>query len=308
MQFKKPKFWDKNRQTIFSLILFPLSIIVYFVAKLKRLKKGKKFKFPIICIGNVYLGGTGKTPISIEIFKILSSINKKPVFIKKFYPYIHDEINILNKIGPVISEKSRIKSLKSIDNSNYEVALLDDGFQDTKFLKDLSIVCFNENNWIGNGNIIPSGPLRESLDALKYADCIMIKGKKDQKKERQLLNYNKKLQFFYFDYNIEIDNSIREKKVIAFAGIGNPESFFELLTEKNLNVIKKISFPDHHKFTNNDLDKIINFANENNAVILTTEKDYERLEHKYKSLIYFTKLSVKIEKFDVFKNLIKEKI
>ena len=308
MQFKKPKFWDKNRQTIFSLILFPLSIIVYFVAKLKRLKKGKKFKFPIICIGNVYLGGTGKTPISIEIFKILSSINKKPVFIKKFYPYIHDEINILNKIGPVISEKSRIKSLKSLDNSNYEVALLDDGFQDTKFLKDLSIVCFNENNWIGNGNIIPSGPLRESLDALKYADCIMIKGKKDQKKEIQLLNYNKKLQFFYFDYNIEIDNSIREKKLITFAGIGNPESFFELLTRKNLNVIKKISFPDHHKFTNNDLDKIINFANEKNAIILTTEKDYERLEHKYKSLIYFTKLSVKIEKFDVFKNLIKEKI
>ena len=308
MQFKKPKFWDKNRQTIFSLILFPLSIIVNFVAKLKRLKKGKKFKFPIICIGNVYLGGTGKTPISIEIFKILSSINKKPVFIKKFYPYIHDEINILNKIGPVISEKSRIKSLKSLDNSNYEVALLDDGFQDTKFLKDLSIVCFNENNWIGNGNIIPSGPLRESLDALKYADCIMIKGKKDQKKERQLLNYNKKLQFFYFDYNIEIDNSIREKKFITFAGISNPESFFELLIRKNLNVIKKISFPDHHKFTNNDLDKIINFANENNAIILTTEKDYERLEHKYKSLIYFTKLSVKIEKFDVFKNLIKEKI
>ena len=308
MQFKKPKFWDKNRQTIFSLILFPLSIIVYFVAKLKRLKKGKKFKFPIICVGNVYLGGTGKTPISIEIFKILSSINKKPVFIKKFYPYIHDEINILNKIGPVISEKSRIKSLKSLDNSNYEVALLDDGFQDTKFLKDLSIVCFNENNWIGNGNIIPSGPLRESLDALKYADCIMIKGKKDQKKESQLLNYNKKLQFFYFDYNIEIDNSIREKKFITFSGIGNPESFFELLTRKNLNVIKKISFPDHHKFTNNDLDKIINFANENNAIILTTEKDYERLEHKYKSLIYFTKLSVKIEKFDVFKNLIKEKI
>ena len=308
MQFKKPKFWDKNRQTIFSLILFPLSIIVYFVAKLKRLKKGKKFKFPIICIGNVYLGGTGKTPISIEIFKILSSINKKPVFIKKFYPYIDDEINILNKIGPVISEKSRIKSLKSLDNSSYEVALLDDGFQDTKFLKDLSIVCFNENNWIGNGNIIPSGPLRESLDALKYADCIMIKGKKDQKKERQLLNYNKKLQFFYFDYNIEIDNSIREKKFITFAGIGNPESFFELLIRKNLNVIKKISFPDHHKFTNNDLDKIINFANENNAIILTTEKDYERLEHKYKSLIYFTKLSVKIEKFDVFKNLIKKKI
>ena len=261
MQFKKPKFWDKKRQTIFSLILFPLSIIVYFVAKLKRLKKGKKFKFPIICIGNVYLGGTGKTPISIEIFKILSSINKKPVFIKKFYPYIHDEINILNKIGPVISEKSRIKSLKSLDNSNYEVALLDDGFQDTKFLKDLSIVCFNENNWIGNGNIIPSGPLRESLDALKYADCIMIKGKKDQKKERQLLNYNKKLQFFYFDYNIEIDNSIREKKFITFAGIGNPESFFELLIRKNLNVIKKISFRDHHKFTNNDLYKIINFAN-----------------------------------------------
>ena len=81
MQFKKPKFWDNNRQTIFSLVLFPLSIIVYFVAKLKRLKKGKKFKFPIICIGNVYLGGTGKTPISIEIFKILSCNRLKSLFL-----------------------------------------------------------------------------------------------------------------------------------------------------------------------------------------------------------------------------------
>ena len=308
MRFKKPKFWDNNRQTTSSLVLFPLSLIVYFVTKLKRLKKGKKFKFPIICVGNIYLGGTGKTPISIEIFKIINSMNKKTVFIKKFYPYLNDEINILNKIGPVISEKSRIKSLRSIDNSNHKVALLDDGFQDTKFLKDLSIVCFNETNWIGNGNIIPSGPLRESLDALKYADCIMIKGKKNQKKENQLLNYNKKLKFFYFNYNIEIDNSFRGKKVIAFAGIGNPESFFELLTEKNLNVVKKISFSDHHKFTNNDLDKIIKLAKENNAIIFTTEKDHERLEHKYKSLIYYTNLSVKIEKFEVFKNLIKEKI
>ena len=308
MRFKKPIFWDNNRQTIFSLVLFPLSVIVYFVTKLKRLKKGEKFKFPIICVGNIYLGGTGKTPISIEIFKIIKSMNKKTVFIKKFYPYLYDEINILNKIGPVISKKSRIESLRSLDNLNHEVALLDDGFQDTKFLKDLSIVCFNETNWIGNGNIIPSGPLRESLDALKFADCIMIKGKKNQKKEKQLLNYNKKLKFFYFNYNIEIDNSIKKKKVIAFAGIGNPESFFELLKEKNLNVIKKISFSDHHKFTNNDLDKIIKLAKENNAIIFTTEKDHERLEHKYKSLIYYTNLNVKIEKFEVFKNLIKEKI
>ena len=71
MKFNKPKFWDNNRQTIFSLVLFPLSVIVYFVTKLKRLKKGEKFKFPIICVGNIYLGGTGKTPISIEIFKII---------------------------------------------------------------------------------------------------------------------------------------------------------------------------------------------------------------------------------------------
>ena len=71
MQFKKPKFWDNNRQTIFSLVLFPLSIIVYFVAKLKRLKKGKKFKFPIICIGNVYLGGTGKTNIFFVLLLVI---------------------------------------------------------------------------------------------------------------------------------------------------------------------------------------------------------------------------------------------
>ena len=182
MQFKKPKFWDKNRQTIFSLILFPLSIIVYFVAKLKRLKKGKKFKFPIICIGNVYLGGTGKTPISIEIFKILSSINKKPVFIKKFYPYIHDEINILNKIGPVISEKSRINSLKSIDNTKRLISTTDIVNEYNQFTRSKSAVgslvidsislyhnfCEtskneSKNNWLG---LLSKGP---------ESNCIHIK-------------------------------------------------------------------------------------------------------------------------------------
>ena len=308
MQLKKPKFWDNNKKSIFSSILFPLSLIVILISKLKRFKKGKIYTFPIICIGNIYLGGTGKTPISIEIFKIIKSMNRKPVFIKKLYSYIYDEINILKNIGPVISYKDRVKSLNSVTNLNYDIALLDDGFQDTSIYKDLTILCFDETTWIGNGNIIPSGPLREPLSSLKGADCIMIRGKKDQEKENQLLKYNKELQIFYFNYDFKIENHIKEKKIIAFAGIGNPESFFELLDNKNINIIKKFSFPDHYKFRPKDLDMIVNLSKHSNAIILTTEKDYERIEPKYKSLIYFVKLKVEIEKRNELKNLIEKKI
>ncbi len=308
MQLKKPKFWDSNKKSIFSTILFPFSLLVLLISKFKRLKKGKNFTFPIICVGNIYLGGTGKTPISIEIFKIIKSMNKKPVFIKKLYSYIYDEINILKNIGPVISHKNRIKSLSGIENLNYDIALLDDGFQDTSIRKDLSILCFGENTWIGNGKILPSGPLREPLSSVKYADFIMIKGDKNQEKENQLLKYNKKLQFFYFNYDFKIENTIKEKKIVAFAGIGDPKNFFELLTNKKINIVKTFSFPDHYEFKSKDLDMIIKFSKNANATILTTEKDYERIDIKYKPLIHFVKLEVKIDKYSDLKNLIKNKI
>ena len=147
---------------------------------------------PIICVGNIYLGGTGKTPLCIEIFSILKNLNMNPAFIRKQYDLFQDEVDLQRSVGPVYQNKKRIGAVKEATKNNVNVAILDDGFQDFSIKKNLSIICFNEKQWIGNGLTIPSGPLRESLSALKKADCVVINGKKNKNIENKIFSKNKK--------------------------------------------------------------------------------------------------------------------
>ena len=131
---------------------------------------------PVICVGNIYLGGTGKTPLTLELFKIIKSIGKNPGFIKKGYDYLDDEIKMLEKIGKVYTDKSREKAINSLISSSV-IAILDDEFK--IFNKKISqFYVFNSRQLIGNGFTIPSGPLRESIKSLKRADCVLINGEK----------------------------------------------------------------------------------------------------------------------------------
>ena len=156
----------------------------------------------------------------------------------------------------VFTLKNRNDAVESLINNNNDIAILDDGFQDFSFKKDLSIICFNEKQWLGNGMIIPSGPLREGLSGINRADCIIINGKKNIKIERELYNQNKNIEIYYSIYKpLDIDK-FKNKKIVAFAGIGNPVNFFDLLEKENLNLLNKFSFPDHYKYTNKDLKKI----------------------------------------------------
>ena len=111
------------------------------------------------------------------------------------------------------------------------------GFQDFSINKNLSIVCFNEKQWIGNGLVIPSGPLREDLSALKRADCVIINGEKNIDIESKILNKNKEVKIFYIKYKGQNIGEFKNKKVSAFAGIGNPENFFNLLKEDRKSVV-----------------------------------------------------------------------
>ena len=180
MNFFKPKFWDKNQVSLFSILLLPLSLLIKLLSFFKYfLTKSKKSSIPIICVGNIYLGGTGKTPLCIEIFSILKKLNMNPAFIRKQYPSFQDETDLEKNIGPVYLNDRRILAIKEAEENKANVAILDDGFQDFSVKKNLSIVCFNEKQWIGNGFTIPSGPLRENLSAIKRADCIVINGRKN---------------------------------------------------------------------------------------------------------------------------------
>ena len=307
MKFLKPKFWDNEQISLYSIFLLPVSLLIQIINFVRRLMvKSHKFSIPIICVGNIYLGGTGKTPLCFELFLILKNLNKNAVFIRKKYDSFQDEINLLKQIGPVYEKSKRINALNEAVQNKFEVAVLDDGFQDFSVKKDLSIVCFNEKQWIGNGFIIPSGPLREGLSALTRANCVIINGKKNINIENQILKNNKLVKIFYSKYKPQNISEFKNRKIICFAGIGNPINFFDLLKKNEINVLEQASFPDHHNYSKTELNNLIRKAKENDATLLTTEKDYLRIEEKYRGNINCLKIKIEIENKNEFIEEIKK--
>ena len=306
MNFKKPEFWDKSELSIWSIILYPFSLLFLIISLgAKFLKIKKKFPIPIVCVGNIYTGGTGKTPLALEIFKITKSYGKNPAFVKKGYGYLYDEIQMLDKAGKTYSDKNRKEAIKSLISDKHDVAILDDGFQDLSIEKDFSILCFNSRQLIGNGFLIPAGPLRESFNSIKKADCVLINGDRNIEFENKINKINENIKIFYSKYKIKNIENFKNKEVVAFAGIGNPSNFFHLLKENNINVKKTYSFPDHYNYSENDFSKIID---DKNMKIITTEKDYFRMNDRQKQNCEFVKVDLEIENKSEFVNLIKNKV
>jgi len=307
MNFKKPKFWDRSSISFWPILLFPFSLVFLLISLIiKIFKTQKRFSVPIICIGNIYVGGTGKTPLTSEIFKILKSSGKNPGFVKKSYSYLSDEITMLQKIGKVFYDKNRTHAIRKLILEGCDVAVLDDGFQDFTVKKDFSILCFNSKQLIGNGLVIPSGPLRESFNSILRANCIVINGDKNLEFENKIKKtFKKEIKIFYSKYKIKNMENLQNKEIIAFAGIGNPSNFFDLLKENNLNLKKTYSFSDHHFYSQKDLDKIIG---DNATKVVTTEKDYYRMNDEQKKNFYCVVVDLEIENKDEFINLVKSKL
>ena len=301
MKFLKPKFWE-SRNNILAILLRPISFLFYFLTVLRKsFITPRKFKIPIICVGNIYVGGTGKTPVSIMIANILKTNNKNPAIIKKYYKDHEDEHKLINNItNSLILNKNRVAAIEKAERENFDVGILDDGFQDHTIKKTLNIICFNNRQLIGNGLVLPAGPLRERLSSLERAQIVIINGEKNKIFEEKILNISKNIKIFYSEYlpiNIE---QFKNKKLFAFAGIGNPNNFFELLSKYNLNVQKKISFPDHYKIKKKEIEQITKEAVNNNLDLITTEKDFYRVkDYGFKNLKYL-KIDLKIEEKNKF--------
>ena len=281
-------------------------MVLNWITKIKTyFKNYKKSSIPVICVGNIYIGGTGKTPLVREIFNITKSLGKNPAFVKKYYNYLSDEIRMLQNTGKVYTSHKRQESISLSASDDHDVAILDDGFQDFSLKPDFSILCFNSKQMIGNGHLIPSGTMRERLNSIKRANCIIINGEKNlefEKKISKILEYNKSFNIFYSNYKISNVEKFKNKKITAFAGIGNPENFFDLLNKYSLNIKKTHSFPDHHNYSEKDFEKIID---DNSTKIITTEKDYYRINETQKQKCEYVKVDLEIENKDKFKEIIK---
>ena len=260
MKLKKPKFWDLKRPKLISYLLLPFTIplrINNLILKYRTTKKADKIK--LVCVGNIYLGGTGKTPSTIKMFNICKKLNLNTSTGKKFRLNQLDEEIILKNKTNLICEKSRKKVVEKAIKNNFDVVIFDDGLQDRSINYDLKIVCFDSENWIGNGYLIPSGPLREKVDSLKKYDIVFLKGENlnEENMVNLIKNQNPEIKVFQTYYEAVNLNKFNVKNdYLIFSGIGNPNNFRNTLIKNNFNIVDEIIFPDHYEYKQEDIEKI----------------------------------------------------
>jgi len=297
MKIKKPDFWN-NKRGIIAISLFPISFLLQLILKFKKIfSKQISFKIPVVCVGNIYLGGTGKTPLSIMLAEEFKKKGRKPAIIRKYYSEHIDEHHLINNyVDCLFMDKRRSRAIEKAQKEKYDIAILDDGFQDYSVKKNLNIICFNSKQLVGNNMTLPSGPLREKLSGLREAQIILINGNKNEIFEKKILSISNNIKIFYSKYLATNIEEFKNKELFAFAGIGNPENFFDILNYNNLEVKKKVKFADHYQFNKNEVKKMVDYSLKNNLELITTEKDYLRIKDCGFKNIKFLKIKLEILK------------
>lgn len=297
-----PEFWTK--QGFLSAILQPFAAI-YAAATARRLKSHIPYKAecPVICIGNLTAGGTGKTPVSLSIAEMLRGMDKNPYFISRGYggalrnvivnPNMHtpkqvgDEPLLLAEVAPAVINPDRAAAAQLAISDGADCLVMDDGFQNPTLHKDISFLVFDGNYGIGNGRVIPSGPLREPFaEGIKRAQAVIILGE-----DKKQIASQTDLPVFYGEIKEE-QPKITNRDIVAFCGIGHPEKFYDSLTKCGFNINHHFNFPDHHFYTRSDLSFLIDFAQKNNLDIYTTSKDFVKIPPELRS--HFKVLKIKI--------------
>jgi len=302
VKFIIPNFWRKNN--FVSYLLLPLTIITNLIILLKKNKKPHISKISSICVGNIYLGGTGKTSLVLKINEILSKKYKVYV-IKKFYRNQIDEQKLLKKNTKLILPRNRIDGIRQIKYSKKNIAVFDDGLQDQSISYNNSIVCFNSISGVGNNNLLPAGPLREKLYELKKYNAVFINGKRNVFLEKKIRKYKKKINIFRGEYILKNKKDFdRKLKYLALCGIGTPESFLNLLENNGIKIHNKIIFPDHYNYKPEDVKRIKKIALLRKLQIVTTEKDFTKLQ-KFKNFkVLVAKVDLKIYKLQSFRKFL----
>ena len=311
MQLIKPKFWDLKKPNLLSYLLLPFTIPIRINNVLLDLKsKRKDQRIKTICVGNIYVGGTGKTPTTIKLYQLLNQQGYEAVTANKNYKKHLDEKIILEKKTETISSKDRQKIVDKAISMKKKILIFDDGLQDKKISYDIEFVCFDQKNWLGNGLLLPSGPLREKIKSLKKYSCVFLKknGEDISNKIQLIKNINPNIKIFYTHFEpINIDQFDKSEKYLIFSGIGNPNDFKSLLIKNKLNIIDEIIYPDHYMYNESDIIKIKKHANNLGAKIITTEKDYVKISHLDKEDIDLLEIDLIIENEKELTDFIKEK-
>jgi tetraacyldisaccharide 4'-kinase len=291
---REPAFWWQPGG---GSLLSPLGGIYGAVAALRMRSKGRSIGVPVICIGNPTVGGAGKTPAALAVGHLLLAAHQRLFFLSRGYggrlsgpvrvdPAVHaaaavgDEPLLLARLAPTIVARDRLAGAEAARRGGAGVIVMDDGFQNPALTKDLAILLVDGRRGIGNGRMIPAGPLRAPLETqISEADALVVVGRTDGLSA--VIERARRHSVAIFHGRLEPDRAtiaaLGGRKVLAFAGIGDPEKFFATLADAGIAVGERASFADHHRYTAAEAQDLIARADAANLVLLTTEKDLARL-------------------------------
>ncbi|MDP9128371.1 MAG: tetraacyldisaccharide 4'-kinase [Pseudomonadota bacterium] len=295
-----PEFWYAKRGWK-SFTLAPLGLLWNAGGLLRRRfgRKPYRAKVPVICVGNIVIGGAGKTPTAIAMAKLLLKEGHKPVFVTRGYggtelgplrvdPARHtvtevgDEALLLAQVAPVWIGRYRAGAVREAEKEGSHV-ILDDGMQNASVRPDVTLLVVNGATGLGNECLIPAGPLRETLEnALPRVSAAVLIGERDEK------NITSRIHQPVFRARLRVDfpdNFPRNEKFVAFAGIGHPEKFYALCRRAGLTLLSTKDFADHHVFTATELQALQKEANAKEARLLSTEKDWVRLPPDFRARV-----------------------
>ena len=322
MIMKTPKFWYKDNfsSKLKAFFLIPISIVWIFLSKIKMtFSKPYHSKLKVICIGNLTIGGTGKTPFAISTFKYLQNLGYNPAFLTRGYggqqkgpmevkssqghKEVGDEALLLNKVGKTIISRNRSFGAKFIENhkNKFDVIIMDDGLQNNQLHKDINILLIDKKLLFGNKYCIPAGPLREPIkQGLSRIDSIVLTGNNIQNLNQ---NYNSFPNIPIFSSNIIIKEKInlKQERFLAFFFFFNPEKFYKTLEDNKYQIIKTTSFPDHYKYTTIDIKNLKKEALEKKLKLITTEKDYVKINKNNRNLINVLSIELVFNHNDEYK-------
>lgn len=293
---REPAFWHRPTSWI-SLLLTPLAAIYGLVAATRLQRRGVDAGVPVLCVGNYHTGGAGKTPTVRALADVLRDLGETPVVLSRGYggrlrgpikvdPERHgagdvgDEPLMLAHTLPVVVSRDRVEGIALARSQGASVILMDDGFQNPAIAKDASLIVIDGNRGLGNGRVFPAGPLRAPLlPQLAQTGALIVigEGKAAEPVAAAITAQAKPVLRAHLRPGAAALASLGRRRVLAFAGIGDPQRFFRTLRESGVEVIDERAFPDHHPFSVAEIEALIRDADQRDAILVTTEKDLMRL-------------------------------
>ena len=294
---REPAFWHRPSSWI-SLVLSPLGALYGAVAVQRLQREGFDAGIPVLCVGNYTAGGAGKTPAVLALTKVLRDLGETPVVLSRGYggrvrgpimvdPERHvaadvgDEPLMLARTVPVTVARDRINGVALARSQGASVILMDDGFQNPAIAKDASLIVIDGDRGLGSGYVFPAGPLRAPLPPqLERTDALIVVGDGTAAKAvaAAIGAQGKPVLSAYLRADNGSVAALRGKRVLAFAGIGDPNRFFRTLRASGIDVVQERAFSDHHPFSKSEIETLIADAKRDALTLVTTEKDLARLQ------------------------------